>query len=61
MDLYESFFYDKDGETLGQVAQRGCGCPIPGDIQGQGGPGSEQCDLAAGVPAHCRGVGLGDL
>lgn len=28
------FFYDEDGETLTQIAQRGGGCPIPGNIQG---------------------------
>ena len=35
--------------------------PIPGNIQGQVGQGSEQLDLAKDVPAHCRGVGLDDL
>ena len=36
-------------------------CPIPADIQGQDGPGSEQSDVALVVPAHCRGVELHDL
>jgi len=31
----------QDGEAVAQVAQTGGGCPIPGDIQGQGGWGSE--------------------
>ena len=53
--------YDEGGETLAQVAQRGGRCPIPGNIQGQVGQDSEQPDLAEDVPAHCRGVGLGDL
>ena len=44
-----------------QVAQRGGGCPVFGDIEGQAGPGSEQPDLAVGVPAHCRGDGLDDI
>ena len=35
------FFYYKCGEALAQIAQRGCGYPIPGDIQGEAGPGSE--------------------
>jgi len=48
---------DKDGEALEQIDQRGGGCSIPGDIQGQAGQGSEQPDLAVGVPVHCRGVG----
>ena len=54
-------FYDEGGETLAQVAQRGGRCPIPGNIPGQAGRGSEQPDLAEDVPAHGRGVGLGDL
>ncbi|KAK4829885.1 hypothetical protein QYF61_007277 [Mycteria americana] len=29
------FFYNEGGETLEQVAQRDCRCPIPGNIQGQ--------------------------
>ena len=44
-----------------QVAQRGCGCPIPGSVQGQAGWGFEQPGRVEGVPAHGRGVGLGDL
>ena len=47
--------YDEDGETLAQVAQRGGRCPIPGNIQGPVGRGSEQPDLVEDVPAHCRG------
>ncbi|GAB0206191.1 mitochondrial enolase superfamily member 1 [Grus japonensis] len=52
----EEMFYNEGAETLEQVAQRGCGCPIPGHIQGQVGRGSEQPDLVEDVPAHCRGV-----
>ncbi len=33
----EEVFYNKGGEALAQVAQRGGGCPIPGDSQGQAG------------------------
>jgi len=40
------------------VAQRGGRCPIPGNVQGQAGRGSEQHDLVGDVPAQCRGVGL---
>ena len=57
----EEIFYNNVGEALAQIAQRGGGCPIPGDIQGQHGWGSEQHNLVVGVPAHCRGVGLDDL
>ena len=35
---------------------RGGRNPVPGDIQGQAGQGSEQSDGAARVPVHCRGV-----
>jgi len=44
------------GDMLEQVAQGGCGCPIPGGIQGQGGCGSGQPGLLVGDPAHSRGV-----
>jgi len=49
------------GGTLERVAQRCSGGPSPGNIQGQVGQGSEQPDLVEDVPAHCRGVGLGDF
>jgi len=39
-----------------QVAQGGCGCPIPGGIQGQAGCGSGQPGLLVGNPAHSRGL-----
>ena len=54
-------FYDKSNEALEQVAQRGGGCYVSGDIQGQAGWGSEQPDLPVGVPVHCRGVGPDDF
>ena len=57
----ENVFYNKGGEALAQVAQRGGGCPIPGDTQGQTGQGSEQSNLAVSAPVHCRGVGLDGL
>jgi len=47
--------------VLAQIAQRGGRCPIPGNIQGQVGQGSEQPGLVEDVPAHCRGVGLDDV
>jgi len=55
------FQLDMSGETLEQIAQRGSGGPIPGNVQGQAGWGSEQPDLVEDVPAHCRGLGLDDL
>ena len=48
----------KGSEALEQVAQRGTGCPVLGDTQGQAGLDSEQSDLAVGVPVHCRGLDL---
>jgi len=55
------FKLDKNSETLAQVAQRGSGGSIPGNIQGQVGWGSEEPGLVEDVPAHCMGVGLYDL
>ncbi|KAK4822442.1 hypothetical protein QYF61_015189 [Mycteria americana] len=51
-------FYEEGGETLEQVAQRGCRGPMPGNIQGQVGRGSEQPALVEDVPAHCRVDGI---
>jgi len=51
-----SFFHPESGDAQEQVAQRSCGCPIPGGIQGQAGCGSGQPGLMAGNPAHSRGV-----
>jgi len=39
-------------------AQGGCGCPVPGGIQGQAGCGSGQPGLVVGDPAHSRGLEL---
>lgn len=61
LDRMKKFFDNNGGEALAQVAHRGGGCSIPGDIQDQTGPGSGQLDLALDVPAHCRAVGLDDL
>ena len=46
---------------LGQVAQRSCGCPIPGSVQGQIGQGFDQPDLVKNVPAFSRVGGLNEL
>jgi len=54
----EEIFYDKGGETLDQVAQRGGRCPMPGTIQAQVELGSEHPDGVEDVLTHCRGVGL---
>mgnify|MGYP001852496340 CR=1 FL=1 len=41
----EKVFYDKGGEALKRVAQRGAECLVLRDIQGQAAPDSEQRDL----------------
>jgi len=46
--------------ALEEAAQGGCGCPIPGGIQGQAGCGSGQPGLVVGDPAHSRGLKLDD-
>jgi len=47
--------------VLEQAAQTGCGCPIPGGVQGQVGWGPGQpglvLDMQVGGPACGRGVG----
>jgi len=51
----------ESGEVLEQAAQRGCGCSIPGGVQGQVGWGPGQLglapDLEVGGPSCGRGVG----
>jgi len=49
-------WYTEGGDALELVVQGGCGCPIPGGIQGQGGCGAGQPGLVVGDPAHSRGV-----
>ena len=44
-------------ETLEEVAQRSCRCPLPGSGQGQAGWSFEQPDLVEGV--HALGSGDG--
>lgn len=41
-----------------QVAQRSCGCLIPGSVQDQAAWGFEQPGAVEGIPAHVRGVGI---
>ena len=49
-------FSHESGDTLEQVAQGGCGCPITEGIQGQCGCGSGKPDLVVSNPAHSRGI-----
>ena len=57
----EEILYSEGGETLEQVAQRGCGCPISGGVLGQVGWNFEQPGLERGAPAYSRGLELHDL
>jgi len=57
LDTRRKLIYSEGGEALAQVAQRSCGCPLHGSVQGQAGWSSEQPGLVEGVPAHDTGVG----
>ena len=46
----EEVLHCEGGETLEQVAQRSCGCPLPGSVQGHVGWGFKQPDLVEGIP-----------
>ena len=56
LDMRRKFFHPESGDTQEQVAQGGCGCPIPGGIRGQAGCCSGQPGLVIGDPAHSKGV-----
>ena len=53
--------YVSSGGTLTQVAQRSCGCPIPGSVLGQVEWGLEQTGVVEGVHACGRGLELDGL
>ncbi|KAK4827836.1 hypothetical protein QYF61_021973, partial [Mycteria americana] len=55
-DRTREILHYEGGEALEQVAQRSCGHPIPGSVQGPVGWGFEQPGLVEGVPAHGRGI-----
>ena len=59
LDIRKKLFIVSGG-TLEQFAQRGCGCPLPGDVQGQAGWGFEQPGLVGGVPSNSRELELDD-
>jgi len=48
--------FTEGGEALAQSAQRSCGCPLPGNVQGQVGQGLEHPELVESVPAHGGGL-----
>ena len=57
MRYQEEILRHEGGEALAQVAQRSCGCPLPGSVPGQAGWSSEHPGLVEAVPADGRGVG----
>lgn len=52
-DIREKFFTMRMVKKPEQVSQLGCGCPIPGKIQGLAGLVSEQPGLVEDVSVHC--------
>ena len=54
--IQEEILPHEGGEALAQAAQRSCGCPLPGRVQGQVGRSSEHPGLGKGVPARGRAV-----
>ena len=60
LDIRRKFFTE-GGDALEQIAQGGCGYPIPGGIQGQVGWGPGQPNLGEGDPAHCKWLELDGL
>jgi len=54
MRYWEEIRPHEGGEALAQVAQRSCGCPLPGSVQGQVGRGLEHPGLVEEVLAHGR-------
>jgi len=61
LDIRGEVLYYESGEVLEQAAQRRCGCPIPGSVQGQVGWGPGQpgvvLKVEVGGPACGGGVG----
>jgi len=59
LDIRKKFFTQMVGMHWNRLSKTGCGCPIPGGIQGQAGCGSGQPGLVVGSPACGRGVETG--
>jgi len=57
----KEILHSEDGAALAQAAQRSCGCPLPGKVQGQVGQGSEQPGLVEGSLPMEEGVELAGL
>lgn len=61
LHVRKTCFSTERDEALIQGAQRGGGCSVSGNIQGQVRQGCEQPVLVEDVPACCRGLGLDNL
>ena len=59
MNAHKEVFCSKTNEALAQVAHRGGRNSFSGDILETW--GSEQSDLAVGIPVQCREVGAESL
>lgn len=51
----------ESGETLSQVTQRNCGCPVPESVQNKEEQDFEQPDLVESFLAHDKGLELYDI
>ena len=60
LEIRKKFFTQKMVRSWHCCPER-CGCPIPGDIQGQVGWGLGQPELVGGSPDHGRQLELDDL
>lgn len=61
LDGRKTFVNLEGADVLEQTDQRGCGCPIPGETQGQVGWETGRPDLEVGNAAHGRGLEQDDL
>lgn len=52
-------YLEKDSAAVERVAQKSCGCPTPGIVQGQRGWGSEHLGFLESLSSYGSGVGIG--
>jgi len=57
LDIRKKFFTVRVVRHWNMFRQRSCGCPLPGNVQGQVGWGFEPPGLVKDVPVHGRRVG----